>query len=197
MVVLGIAVFITGIALSYGGIARRQTALYVEETRIGEYILKAKSLTLSVRGHGEIGNPCGYGVHIDYPKSAFFIFSYSVTSTGAGVFDAGAACKNVTNAFAGQQGESPSAQSWWDVVENSSTTLSQDTSEVVFDDSPGNLRKLDTVLFIAPEPKVVIWEVRPNNSSAVVSYPAFVYLKTSDGNVTSTVSVNTFGQVAF
>lgn len=74
LIVIAITALLSSFVLTYTSTSREQVALYVEQSKISQTILRAKSLTLSTYNQPAI--PCGYGVRIDYDMGIYELFSY-------------------------------------------------------------------------------------------------------------------------
>ncbi len=74
IVVIGVSVVLTSIVFVFGNPARQQVALSVEQARLSQIILRAKSLAVATFNQPPV--PCGYGVAVDYTNNKYSIFSY-------------------------------------------------------------------------------------------------------------------------
>lgn len=74
IVVVGIAILLSGMVILYGGEGRQQIALSIESVKIVQAISRAKALAVAT--YIDPSSPCGYGVHFDYPAKKYSIRSY-------------------------------------------------------------------------------------------------------------------------
>ena len=51
LIVIAISAMLAGIAIGYSGVGRNQTALSVEETKISQFILQARTLAIATYGN--------------------------------------------------------------------------------------------------------------------------------------------------
>lgn len=95
LVVLAISALLTSIALSYNSASRTEVALSVEEAKISQFILQAKSLSLATYGASGSGSGiiCGYGMIFDSSAQTYGIFQYEPARDNASV----TACRDVTS----------------------------------------------------------------------------------------------------
>jgi prepilin-type N-terminal cleavage/methylation domain-containing protein len=184
LVVAAITVFLSSYVILYTNIGRKQTALYIKEATIGQYILRAKSFAVTTK-RLDLNVPCGYGVRIDYNTATYYLFSYSYR------------CSDITKnytigtgdtySYTDQNGNIITVNRYSDI---SSSTLN--TAEgVKF--SSGPLR-LDMVFFLAPTPTAFI----SAGDGKLDGTSGNIYLVTSDGTAAKTINVTApLGQVNF
>lgn len=74
LVVLGVTSLLASIIITYTGSSRNRVLLSVEEAKIAQSILGAKSLSVATYNRPDI--PCGYGMVFDYAGNSYSTFSY-------------------------------------------------------------------------------------------------------------------------
>ena len=74
LIVIAISAMLAGIAIGYSGVGRNQTALSVEETKISQFILQAR--TLAIATYGNTNGVCGYGVSFNPTTQTYSLFAY-------------------------------------------------------------------------------------------------------------------------
>src|SRR5206468_841965 len=87
LVVIGITLMISALAITYKSQSQRQVSLYVETQRVVELILRAKSLAVSTyKDPNTVSDPtlvaCGYGIDINYASNTYSLFSYKIPTGG-------------------------------------------------------------------------------------------------------------------
>lgn len=179
LVVVGIVAMISSLAITYSSASRNQIVLSREEASIGSLILKAKSLTITTKRQN-LNVPCGYGLYIDYSQSKYFIFSYSLLSSGV-------TCSDVIKAGFNPNGSSnPFDNPPSPIGDNYLATL------------PPNVKfaakapKLYMVFFLAPNPDTFIATEDSSGNEGIFqdSATASVYLQTIDGGAQKEISVS-------
>lgn len=80
LIVIAITALLSGFVLTYTSTSREQVALYVEQSKLSQTILRAKALTLSTYNQPSI--PCGYGVAVNADKNNYRLFSYGTAPCG-------------------------------------------------------------------------------------------------------------------
>ena len=177
LVVVGVAVALATIAVGFSTSSRDRTRLQIEAAKIGQLILRAKSLTLAT--YGDPIPPCGFGFEIDYALNQYRIFRYAKDVPPPGDFP----CNNIEqlSLVSGRK---------QDLTEGAQTLL----SGVVF--KSGGARSLDDVLFVAPDPTIVLFtEGIPAPDTTAAS--GVIRLETTDGSGAITIDVSTAGQISF
>lgn len=173
LVVLGILSILSGSLILYNHTTRQQVALYTEEAKLVQIISRAKSLSLSTYRESSSAQVCGYGVHVDYGRMTYALFSY----------DRGRCpvqCKNISAIDYGSCGN-----------EMVSYPLSRELTLLA--SPPAGGFRIDDVLFVPPDPTTLI------NSGGVLiqSGSGVIVLQTQNGSALSTITVNSNGQVTF
>ncbi len=171
LVVLGVTTMLTGIVLTYGSQGRSQTTIYVEQAKLAQVILRAKSLSVATYNKPDI--PCGYGVNLDYDSNSYELFSYApnncfdIKSTGI--------VKDVLNKYEiiEKYTVAPGAKMYKN-VDNPSATLA-------------------TVFFLPPNPETYIWV----DEFGFTGNPALVRMGAVDGSLYMPIQVTVGGQVGY
>lgn len=179
LVVLFVTVILSASLITYSSRSRLQVALMVEKAKIVQQILRAKSLSIATRRGIAANAACGYGWHIDYARREYAIFKYEDTS-GSGALDCGdidayyvSNNRNNTNVIIERSAADPNL-----VFEVDSTAL------------------LD-VMFVPPDPQVVLLVGDDPATAATTTFPATVTIKTRDGRARATIMVTKTGLVTF
>lgn len=174
IVVIGVTLVLSGFAVHYSNVSRHTTVLSIERARIGQLILRAKSLTLATK-RGAEGRPCGYGVWVDYNRS-LHLFSYSP--------DSGESCKDIAK----KQPEPAKIPNWEEVEEYE---LAKEVRFVL----PPPSSKLDMVMFLAPEPATLIWKDGRTGQAELET--GFIRIEAAAGDMQATIFVTPRGEVSF
>jgi prepilin-type N-terminal cleavage/methylation domain-containing protein len=180
LVVLGISALLSGMAIAYSNVSRNATALTVEEAKISQFILRAKSLAIATYGGTfTSGSPvfCGYGVtfNLGATPQTYSIFAYSPV-TAPTACPTGSSISSISSAQEIQY----SSGSWHVPLTNGVRLLSQADSLV-------------TILFYPPDPRIFL----SHDNASFVSAPLKVHLQTTDGNNSANLSINAGGQILF
>lgn len=194
LVVIGVTVSLTSIVFVLGNPARQQVALSVEQARFSQIILRAKSLAVATFNQPPI--PCGYGVAVDYANNKYSIFSYEKyigrKRDCANIGDVLDTAPRVCGPSAYDEDDPPYGSDLNDYpptcyIELDAYTLPRGIS---FDES--GIAPMDYVLFRPPDPTTVLFPFPSAN-------PEFkaVTIKTSIGNVSRIIKVNSAGQLSF
>jgi prepilin-type N-terminal cleavage/methylation domain-containing protein len=195
LVVIGITTLLSVVAISYTKIGQNGVALTVETSKIAELILQAKELAINTYGTTESGaKACAFGVHFDFTdptNPTYSLFAYSV--------DGGLLCPSVASAteigLVGPNGVAGLAipreyePSSWEISPAQGVTIDRPANDAVTD-----------VLFYPPTPTTLVTrDDLGGYISAFVEPPetSKIYLSTTDGHNSSTISINPEGQVTF
>jgi type II secretory pathway pseudopilin PulG len=174
LVVVAISAMLSTLAILYSSIGRNQISLTVEESKIAQFILQAKALSIAT--YTNSSDVCGYGVRIDVADQTYSIFAYSPVGSPP--------CPSVAGITGiSSSDEAPAAQGTWQVPVSSGVQLTSD------------IDSLAAVMFYPPDPDVFLSE-----DNATFDAPAktlHIYLRTVDGKNSATISVNPEGQVSF
>ncbi len=174
LVVVAISAFLSAIAITYSSIGRNQVALSVEEAKIVQMILQAKSLSIATYGNG--ATSCGYGFLVDAATQTYSIFSYD--PSGAPPCPA---ASTITTLDA--NAEQSYTQGTWQVPVSNGVKI----------EPQQGFPNLKAVLFYPPDPAVFLSE--DNQTIDQPSKTLYIYLATADGKSTATISINPEGQV--
>jgi prepilin-type N-terminal cleavage/methylation domain-containing protein len=175
LIVISISAVLAAISLGYSSVGRDQTALSVEETKVAQFILQAR--TLAIATYGSNTGACGYGVSFDAVNQTYSLFAYA-----PGL----ASCP--------QESDITPAS-----VEGSKKKYTSETWQVHIGTgvvlSAADLSSIDLVLFYPPDPTTLL--VRTGAPEIFTFQTSNVHLVTSDGMSSKTISVNSAGQVSF
>ncbi len=171
LVVLGITTFLTGMVLTYGSRGRNQTSLYVEQAKLAQIILRAKSLSVATYNKPDI--PCGYGVSVDYDENSYELFSYkpldcfSIKSSGI--------VRDELNKYVVVEKYvvAPGVKLYRNVEDPDAT--------------------LSTVFFLPPNPETYLWA----ETFGFTGNPVIVRLGAVDGSLYMPIQVTAGGQVGY
>ncbi len=170
LIVVSISAMLATIAIGYSGIERDQTALSVEKTKIAELILQARALALATYNNTS-GTACGYGVSLDTTNETYSIFAY-VPGGNTCPSEASTTYGSVSSA------EQKSTEETWDVHPQNNVTFTSDAA---------------IIFFFPPNPDTFIFK----SSDDSATDQALIVVKTADSVASSTISVNSAGQVNF
>jgi prepilin-type N-terminal cleavage/methylation domain-containing protein len=180
IIVVAISAMLAAIAIGYSGIERDQTALSVEETKISQFILQARSLAIATYYGSAAGSVCGYGVSFDASNKTYSIFAYvpyPAPST--------APCPVVSDVASGsevQDHEVRYTDETWKIHPQSGITFSVASSNA-----------LSVILFYPPNPATLLFDF----SGGSITNEASINLETADGKLSRTILVDSAGQVNF
>ena len=77
LVTVSITALLSSFVIVYTSRGRAQTTLFVEQAKVGQVIIRAKSLAIST--YDSATSLCGYGVHFDIPAGTYALFSYTAS----------------------------------------------------------------------------------------------------------------------
>ncbi len=174
LIVVAISAMLAAIAIGYSGTERDQTTLSVEETKISQFILQARSLSIATYGNAA-GSACGYGVSFDAASKTYSVFAY--VPNGSGTCPPVA---SVTSASQVQDHEARYTDETWQVHPANDVTFSM-----------ANSNALSLVLFYPPDPITLLFDGSGNPINQ-----ATVNLAAANGS-SRTISINSAGQVSF
>lgn len=166
LIVVAITALLSGFLITYNSVGRDQIALYTERAKLVQVISRAKALALSGYGGAEV--PCGYGVRMSYAERTYILFSYKVAD-----------CDAIDVISPGSVGEYSEI-----------TRFPLAHRSVVFPEVPG---RMEYVLFMPPEPRILIWAV----GSLATSTSGSAYLETLAGTPKAVVTISSAGQINF
>lgn len=170
LVVLGITTFLTGMVLTYGSRGRNQTTVYVEQAKLAQIILRAKSLSVATYNKPDI--PCGYGVNLNYETNSYELFSYRPIN-----------CFDIKTA-----GIVKDPLNEYKIIESYAVA-----SGVKLNKGTNSNETLLTVFFLPPNPDTYIWEEVIGFSLS----PLLVNLSSVDGSLNMPIQVTAGGQVGY
>ncbi len=170
IVTIAITALLTGILIIYSNQSRSQILLNTEKAKVAQTISRVRSLALAgFTDPPSVPPPCAYGFYIDYPNHKYLIFEYTPAD-----------CSIVL----GSDTINPSL--FTKII--SEETLSEDLDFDVGADRLGYL------IFIPPEPKVLIFDEAGNSFNSSMN----IYLKTKDDSLKTTIMINNqTGQISF
>lgn len=167
LIAVAITAVLSSILILYSATGRAQVALYVEEAKIAQLVLKSKSLAIATYANpGQ--STCGYGLHIDYETGRYSVFSYRTSD-----------CSNIFGIDTADPMKYKEIESY---------SLS---SDIVF--QSGSSGNLDSVLFVPPDPKTLIW----SGGGALTGNFGSIELKTLSGSASAKILVTIGGQITF
>jgi type II secretory pathway pseudopilin PulG len=162
LVIIGVLSLMSSILILYSRRAEQQIVLFKEQAKVISILSRAKTLSISTYSYSRSEVPCGYGVHFEAP-STFLIFKDLPTNSNSD-------CSSSDKKYSGSTSS--------ELVESF-----QLDSRALFDSL-----SLSDILFIPPDPKVVITPTPSQDEATVV-------LKTIDGSKSATIKVNSAGQI--
>lgn len=176
LIVIAISAMLAGIAIGYSGVGRNQTALSVEETKISQFILQAR--TLAIATYGNTNGVCGYGVSFNPTTQTYSLFAYvpGLSSCPSALDITPASVEDIAE-------QEKYTDETWQVHPESGVVLSSKSDSVA------------TVLFYPPDPTTFL--IQAGNLAIFTNQTSNVYLVTSDGTSYKTITVNSAGQVSF
>jgi prepilin-type N-terminal cleavage/methylation domain-containing protein len=176
LIVVVVSLLLSTIAIGYSGIGRDQVALSVETTKLSQFILQARSLSIAT--YGNVGGTCAYGVAFNAASGTYSIFGY----TPAGM----------TSCPSAASGKITAASILSDQKMYTGGTSGVHVGNGVVMSTTGN-DVLSAVLFYPPNPRVFI----VCSDGSFCSFSGKVYLGTADGSMSRTITVDQGGQVNF
>lgn len=189
LIVVALSALLSTFALIYTSESRNQVALSVETAKIAEIILQAKELAIAT--YNDTPQTCGYGAVFNIANDTYSIFAYT-PQNHAPEHVVAPPCPDDTLAntspIYGDEIQQFSQSTW-------NTHVAAGVKMV----DGGNGDTLAVVLFYPPAPTTWISRdgtnfLDPDTNPNVVSK---IYLVTTDGSASSTISVNGAGQVSF
>jgi prepilin-type N-terminal cleavage/methylation domain-containing protein len=186
LIVLAISALFSTLAIVYSSVGRNAVALTVEESKISQFILQAKQLSITTYGAGD-SISCGFGVTFNLAATpqTYSIFSYDPSSSPP--------CPPVDAISTISSGEEKqyTGGTWQVPVSQGVVLKSQD-----HDDG------LVTILFYPPDPTVFLLRNGDTDDTfgsdtGIPPSSATVYLETVDAANSNSFSVNSEGQISF
>jgi len=168
MVVVSVTAMLSAVILVYNSSTREQIVLSTEKVKLTQVVLRSKSLAISTYSDASV--PCGYGMYIDPAARTYTLMRYAPADCSV--------TDRVDPDPAARQAVSPSEV----------FTL---PPGLVFGNASSSLRY---VVFIPPDPFVLIAD---RDGNLLPTPTGEVILQSADGKYSSTITVNTAGQVTF
>lgn len=195
LIVLAITALLSSLAIVYTHVGQNQISLSIEESKIAQLILEAKELSIAT--YSSNSATCAYGVAFNYTNSSYSLFAYNAAATsseyaGRPICPSLASTSIAIASSAIQQYESGSWQMYT-------------APGVVLDGSGGAASDtIQDILFYPPDPCTLIsidGQTFQSNCDNTFPYndppsAAYVYLRTVDGSMSRTITVNPAGQVS-
>lgn len=189
LIVLGIMALLTTMAVIYTQAGQNQIALSIEESKVAQLILEARELSIAT--YSTNSRACAYGVYFDYPSSTYSLFEYN-SAVSSAQYAGRPVCPSIASTTATDGLEE--AIDAGDLGEYANGSWQVHTAQgVVLDDLGAASGTLQAVLFYPPDPFTLV-----STDGATFLYPAptaYVYLSTTDGSASRTITVNPVGQV--
>lgn len=177
MVVVGVSISLAAVLLIYGSNAKEQSILSIEEAKIAQLVMRARSLAISTFNQTTPPPPCGYGVRIQplLNPQRYVLFSYDYPGDPNKL----SKCRTVTSVLGGGSG------AVYSVLETH--RLDAPISFVL----PNPVDWMQAVFFKPPDPTVLLLPGAAGN-------PPFkkIYLTGKSGG-SRTITVTNTGQIAF
>jgi prepilin-type N-terminal cleavage/methylation domain-containing protein len=197
LVVVAISAMLATIAVVYTNVAKHETTLSVESAKVADAVIQAKNLAIATYGSA---NPpsapkvCGYGVSVNAAAGTYSIFAYAPLAlkypdlVKGGVLQF---CPSLASTTA--EGIRPGASPRGEMDQYSPSTWNVPLASDVRIAPGSNADALVFVLFYPPDPATLM----SNDGVTIVTSTSRIYLATTDGNASTTVTVNGAGQITF
>lgn len=179
LIVVIVSTMLSAIAIGYSGIGRNQIALSVEATKISQFILQARSLSIAT--YGTAATTCAYGVSLNAAAGTYSIFSY-LPAGAPPCPSAGSPAITLASISAPLVLSQKYTDGTWNVHLQNGVKMSAAAGDSMI-----------AVLFYPPNPNTFL--VCTGGGACAAS--GKVYLSTSDGSMSRTITVNSSGQVNF
>lgn len=173
LIVIAISAMLSAMVIIYGSVGRNTITLSEETAKISHFLFQAKELAAS--GYAPSTSVCGYGVFFDYANNEYSLFAYE---------PGGLQCPDAASISISSFNDSemsPYSDSTWKVPVKPGVHFQQGSGDAV-------------VLFYPPDPTTLIstndgtfWSDNQPSSS--------IKFVTADGQTTSTITVNSVGQI--
>jgi prepilin-type N-terminal cleavage/methylation domain-containing protein len=177
LIVIVISAMFSAFIITYSSVSRNEIALSVEAQKISQLILQAKSLAIAT--YGSSSAVCGYGFDFNNQLTSYSIFTYTPS--------AALPCPDVSKITSVPSSAITKWQSSaWNVPLAQGLVVRKQSDSLNF------------VLFYPPDPTILMSRVPQGAGvSNPTTAPAKIYLSTSDGKDSITITVNPGGQVTF
>ncbi len=187
LIVLAITALLSGLAIVYTHVGQNQIALSIEESKIAQLILQAREL--SVATYSTDNATCAYGVAFNYASSSYSLFEYNA-AVSLPSYPGRPICPSLASTTAAGAVD-PSVM---DIYESGSWQV-HTAQGVVLDNDGAASDTIQYVLFYPPDPFTAI-DLSSNDTFQYPAPTAYVYLSTTDGSDSRTITVNSAGQVS-
>jgi prepilin-type N-terminal cleavage/methylation domain-containing protein len=193
LIVAAITAVLSTLAIVYSHVGQNQIALSIEESKIAQLILEARELSIAT--YSENNTTCAYGVSFDFATSSYSLFEYdSATRTAPGTKPT---CPSI--ASTSQAIDPNSIQKYqsgsWQVATEQGVVLVSSTDPVAS-------ATIQYIMFYPPDPCTLVstngtdFQSICDPGGTNPPQEANVYLRTTDGSLTRTITVNPAGQVS-
>jgi prepilin-type N-terminal cleavage/methylation domain-containing protein len=195
LVIIAIMAVLSGIAIVYSHIGQDQITLSIEESKVAQFVLEAKELSIAT--YSSNGATCAYGVEFNYASSTYSLFAYNSAATSS-VGGGRPICPSIAST---SEAIVPSAIN----VYAAGSWQVKVTPGVVLHDYGAASDTVQDILFYPPNPCTLIRTDSSTFQSNCVprstgygSPPseAYIYLSTANGSDSRTITINPAGQVS-
>ena len=178
LIVVAISAMLATIAITYSGTERDQIALSVEQTKIAQFVLQARSLALATYTNQPGTLVCGYGVFFDTAANTYSIFAYQPPTTTTCPAESSLSWSSISSY------ETSYTQETWKV---------QPQSHITFSASSGGVGvSSPMVFFYPPNPDTFFFD---GSGSQLTSLS--INLKGAGGETPPPITIDSAGQVNF
>jgi len=195
LIVVAITAMLSGIAIVYSHVGQSQISLSIEESKIAQLILEAKELSIATYSTDQA--TCAYGVSFDFTDQTYSLFAYN-SAANSPVPGGRPICPSIasTSVAIVTRDMDEYAGGSWRVHVAQGVALKQGSGAAS--------NTIQDVLFYPPDPCTLVsldgktFQSLCTSLSGYDNPPAesYVYLSTSDGSLSRTVTVNPAGQVS-
>jgi prepilin-type N-terminal cleavage/methylation domain-containing protein len=193
LVVIAVTAMLSGLAIVYTHIGQNQITLSIEESKVAQFILQAKELSIAT--YSTNSATCAYGVAFNYASSTYSLFEYNSAASssilgGRPICPSLASTTNPTGGLAQYLGIYSSGS--WKVhvaqgVAIHAGTLASTTIQDILFYPP------DPCTFISLDGKTFTSSCVPSTNPPAAAY---IYLSTTDGSAARKITVTSGGQVS-
>lgn len=173
LIVLALSGLFASYAIIGSNVSRNVVALSVESSEVAQVILQAKQLAIATYTAGDSAS-CGFGVLLDQSAGTYSIFSYSPVTSPTPCPQA-SSLTSINPDF-----EKQYTVGTWQVSLHQGVKFDLPNTQ-------------EAILFYPPDPTVFLSDDGTNIQSIG---PLRVGLVTADGNSSTTISINTQGQIS-
>jgi prepilin-type N-terminal cleavage/methylation domain-containing protein len=201
LIVLAITAVLSSLAIVYTHVGQNQISLSIEESKVAQFILEAKEL--SVATYSSNGATCAYGVEFNYASSAasstYSLFAYNAAATSSG-YGGRQICPSLASTSDPLGGIAQYIQPY----QSGSWQVNTAQGVMLVDGSSTASNTIQDILFYPPDPCTLVstdgltFQSICDNTFPYNDPPsaAYVYLSTVDGSMSRTITVNPAGQVS-